>query len=105
MAAGRTPSICVFRCTMSCADRANLAPWPHCTLYGKGKIMTRGPQGKFATPTHMKAVRFDKYGGIDVLQVTGVPVPEPAHGEVLVKVKAASINPGAIPRRDFGRSA
>ena len=56
--------------------------------------MTRDPQGKFATPTHMKAVRFDKYGGIDVLRVTGVPVPEPAHGEVLVKVKAASINPG-----------
>src|SRR6266446_374368 len=44
----------VFQCTMSCAARANLAPWPHCTLYGKGKIMTRGPQGKFATPTHMK---------------------------------------------------
>src|SRR5438105_11325093 len=30
---------------------ANLAPWRHCILYGKGKIMTRDPQGKFATPT------------------------------------------------------
>jgi NADPH:quinone reductase-like Zn-dependent oxidoreductase len=42
----------------------------------------------------MKAVRFDKYGGIEVLRVADVPVPEPAQGEVLVKVKAASINPG-----------
>jgi NADPH:quinone reductase-like Zn-dependent oxidoreductase len=42
----------------------------------------------------MKAVRFDTYGDIDVLQVADVPVPEPAQGQVLVKVKAASINPG-----------
>jgi NADPH:quinone reductase-like Zn-dependent oxidoreductase len=42
----------------------------------------------------MKAVRFDKYGHIEVLRVTDVPVPEPAQGEVLVKLKAASINPG-----------
>ena len=41
----------------------------------------------------MKAVRFDSYGGIEVLQVADVPIPEPAHGEALVKVKAASINP------------
>ena len=43
----------------------------------------------------MKAVRFDRYGGIEVLQVANVPVPEPSRGEALVKVKAASINPGA----------
>ncbi|MGH8278410.1 MAG: NADP-dependent oxidoreductase, partial [Gammaproteobacteria bacterium] len=42
----------------------------------------------------MKAVRFNQYGDIDVLRVTDVPTPEPAHGEALVKVKAASINPG-----------
>jgi NADPH:quinone reductase-like Zn-dependent oxidoreductase len=42
----------------------------------------------------MKAVRFDQYGGIDVLAVTDVPRPEPGPGQVLVKVKAASINPG-----------
>lgn len=42
----------------------------------------------------MKAVRFNKYGGIDVLRVPDVPVPEPALRQVLVKVKAASINPG-----------
>jgi NADPH:quinone reductase-like Zn-dependent oxidoreductase len=42
----------------------------------------------------MKAVRFDRYGGIEVLQVAEVPIPEPSRGEALVKVKAASINPG-----------
>ena len=42
----------------------------------------------------MKAVRFDGYGGIEVLQVVEVPTPEPSQGEVLVKVKAAAINPG-----------
>jgi NADPH:quinone reductase-like Zn-dependent oxidoreductase len=48
----------------------------------------------------MKAVRFDKYGGIDVLRVADVPAPEPAQGEVLVKVKAASINPGEAKIRE-----
>jgi NADPH:quinone reductase-like Zn-dependent oxidoreductase len=48
----------------------------------------------------MKAVRFDKYGGIDVLHVDDVQVPEPAQGEVLVQVKAASINPGEAKIRE-----
>jgi NADPH:quinone reductase-like Zn-dependent oxidoreductase len=49
------------------------------------------PQTDIAT---MKAVRFDKYGDIDVLQLVNLPIPDPAPGEVLLKVKAASINPG-----------
>jgi NADPH:quinone reductase-like Zn-dependent oxidoreductase len=40
-----------------------------------------------------KAVQFDSYGGIDVLQVRDVPCPVPGTGEVLVEVKAAGINP------------
>jgi NADPH:quinone reductase-like Zn-dependent oxidoreductase len=48
----------------------------------------------------MKAVRFDKYGGIEVLRVADVPIPEPGQGEVLVKVKAASINPGESKIRE-----
>jgi NADPH:quinone reductase-like Zn-dependent oxidoreductase len=48
----------------------------------------------------MKAVRFDRYGGIEVLQVAEVPMPEPSHGEALVKVKAASINPGEAKIRE-----
>jgi NADPH:quinone reductase-like Zn-dependent oxidoreductase len=48
----------------------------------------------------MKAVRFERYGGIEVLQVVDVPVPEPSQGEALVKVKAASINPGEAKIRE-----
>jgi NADPH:quinone reductase-like Zn-dependent oxidoreductase len=40
-----------------------------------------------------KAVRFDSYGGVDVLEVREVPRPVPAAGEVLVEVRAAGINP------------
>jgi NADPH:quinone reductase-like Zn-dependent oxidoreductase len=42
----------------------------------------------------MKAVRFDQYGGIDVLDVVDIPDPDPGPGQVLVRVKAAGINPG-----------
>ena len=41
-----------------------------------------------------KAVRFDHYGGIEVLHVVDVPRPVPAPGEVVIRVKAAGINPG-----------
>jgi NADPH:quinone reductase-like Zn-dependent oxidoreductase len=41
-----------------------------------------------------RAVKFDKYGGVDVLQVVEVDRPVPGKGQVLVKVKAAGINPG-----------
>jgi NADPH:quinone reductase-like Zn-dependent oxidoreductase len=47
-----------------------------------------------------RAVRFDTYGGVDVLEVHEVPRPVPAHGEVLVEVRAAGINSGeAMIRR------
>jgi NADPH:quinone reductase-like Zn-dependent oxidoreductase len=45
-------------------------------------------------PKAMRAVRFDEYGGADVLKVVEVPRPVPGPGEVLVQVKAAGINPG-----------
>ncbi len=48
----------------------------------------------------MKAVRFDQYGPVEVLDVRDVPVPEPGPGEVLVRVKAAGINPGEAKIRD-----
>ncbi|MFB2597171.1 NADP-dependent oxidoreductase [Herbiconiux sp. P17] len=50
-----------------------------------------------------RAVRFDRYGGIEVLRVVGVERPEPGPGEVRVEVVAASINPGeaSIRRGQF----
>lgn len=41
----------------------------------------------------MKAVAFDKYGNNDVVAVRGMPMPSPGAGDVLVKVRAASIDP------------
>lgn len=52
----------------------------------------------------MRAVRFDRYGGPEVLEVREVDDPSPEAGEVLVQVRAASINPGEISIRE-GRMA
>ena len=48
----------------------------------------------------MKAVRFDHYGDVDVLEVRDVEDPVPGPGEVLVAVRAAGINPGEIAIRE-----
>ncbi|MEU2872192.1 NADP-dependent oxidoreductase [Streptomyces olivoreticuli] len=47
-----------------------------------------------------KAVRFTEYGGIDVLKVVDVGRPSPGHGQVLVKVVTAGINPGETKIRE-----
>jgi NADPH:quinone reductase-like Zn-dependent oxidoreductase len=48
----------------------------------------------------MKAVRFGEYGPVDVLKVADVPKPQPGRGQVLVRVKAASVNPGEAKVRE-----
>jgi NADPH:quinone reductase-like Zn-dependent oxidoreductase len=47
-----------------------------------------------------QAVRFDQYGGPDVLHVVDVEPPKPREGEVVVRVKAAGINPGEAAIRE-----
>jgi NADPH:quinone reductase-like Zn-dependent oxidoreductase len=41
----------------------------------------------------MKAVVIDNYGGIDQLHLRALPDPRPKAGEVLVRVRAAGVNP------------
>ncbi len=48
----------------------------------------------------MRAVRFDHYGGIDVLDVREVEDPVAEPGRVVVAVRAAGINPGEISIRE-----
>jgi NADPH:quinone reductase-like Zn-dependent oxidoreductase len=48
----------------------------------------------------MKAVRFDEYGGVDVLQLREVEDPVAGPDQTLVAVKAAGINPGEIAIRE-----
>jgi NADPH:quinone reductase len=46
------------------------------------------------TATKARAVRFDRYGGRDVLYIADIDMPVPRAGEALVEVRAAGINPG-----------
>ena len=41
----------------------------------------------------MQAVRYARFGAPEVLQVEDIAEPSPAHGEVKVRVRAASLNP------------
>jgi NADPH:quinone reductase-like Zn-dependent oxidoreductase len=43
--------------------------------------------------TTMKAVRIRSFGGPEVLELADIEKPEPKDGEVLIKVRAASVNP------------
>ncbi|WP_298321692.1 NADP-dependent oxidoreductase [Haloactinopolyspora sp.] len=40
-----------------------------------------------------QAVRYDRYGGPEVLRIVDLPTPEPAPGQVRVAVHAAGVNP------------
>jgi NADPH:quinone reductase len=44
----------------------------------------------------MKALRFERYGPPSVLSIQELPLPVPEEGEVLVQIKASSINPSDI---------
>ena len=47
-----------------------------------------------------RAVKFDRYGGIDVLRVVEVDRPVPGPEQVLIRMKAAGINPGEAAIRE-----
>ena len=46
------------------------------------------------TASKARAVRFDRYGGREVLYVADIEMPSAGPGEVVVEVRAAGINPG-----------
>jgi NADPH:quinone reductase-like Zn-dependent oxidoreductase len=41
----------------------------------------------------MNAVRIESFGGPEVLRLQQIPVPEPGAGEILLKIRAAGVNP------------
>src|SRR5262249_48174754 len=47
-----------------------------------------------------RAVKFDRYGGIDVMRVVEIDQPVPGPKQVLIRMKAAGINPGEAMIRD-----
>jgi len=48
----------------------------------------------------MQAWRIDRFGGPDVLRRETLPVPHPAHGEVLVEMRSAGVNPVDLKTRE-----
>lgn len=47
----------------------------------------------------MKAVRFNRFGGPEVLEVVELPDPHPGAGEVRIAVRAAGVNPSDWKKR------
>ena len=45
----------------------------------------------------MKAIILNDFGGVDQFQVAELPMPGVKEGEVLVQVKAISVNPVVTP--------
>ncbi|MFE2721669.1 NADP-dependent oxidoreductase [Kitasatospora sp. NPDC059327] len=47
----------------------------------------------------MKAVRFDRFGGPEVLEIVELPDPRPGPGQVRIAVRAAGVNPSDWKKR------
>ena len=47
-----------------------------------------------------KAWFYNKYGSIDVLQFGEFPVPKPGPGQILLKIRAAALNPVDFKKRE-----
>ena len=45
------------------------------------------------TPSTSRSVWIERFGDLDVLQLADRPIPQPVDDEVLVRVRAASVNP------------
>jgi len=56
-------------------------------------VPIQSPSEKSQAVQTMKAVRIHRYGGPDVLTYEEAPRPEPGAGEVLIRVRAAGVNP------------
>ncbi len=60
-----------------------------------GRVRHNNPQPDLTDREgSMKAVRFSSYGGPEVLEIAEVPRPVPGAGQVLVRMRAAGLNPG-----------
>jgi len=53
----------------------------------------------------MRAIMEETHGAPEVLRVSEHPIPEPAPGQVLIRVRAAGVNRADAPQRRTGRGA
>lgn len=54
--------------------------------------------------TTMQAIQLQEFGGPEVLQIREIPRPDPGVGELLVRVRAAAVNPVDTGIRSGGAS-
>jgi NADPH:quinone reductase-like Zn-dependent oxidoreductase len=52
-----------------------------------------------ASEQMMKAARFDRFGGPEVLEIVDLPDPHPGPGEIRIAVRAAGVNPSDWKKR------
>lgn len=62
------------------------------TTKGTDRSETVQPDPPASIPARMRAITQDRYGGPDVLELREVEVPTPAEEQVLIHVRAASLN-------------
>jgi NADPH:quinone reductase-like Zn-dependent oxidoreductase len=70
------------------------SPFVRPSFFTGYKICRRNKKRDMDNIQKYRAVQYDKFGGIDVLHINEIDLPAPGIGQVLVRVKAAGINPG-----------
>src|SRR5271155_3863765 len=83
-----------------------MLPWQVCSRES-GRIFSRGDAGSAERMGEaMKAIRVKEFGGPEVMQLEEVADPKPAAGQVVVRIRAAGVNPvdvyvrsGTYPRK------
>jgi NADPH:quinone reductase-like Zn-dependent oxidoreductase len=72
---------------MRCAVELSFDHWQNWNRVEQGRLNRKQKEKS------MKAVRIERYGKDEVMEIAEVEQPKPGAGEVLVKVKAAAVNP------------
>jgi len=63
------------------------------TLSTSSALAQVGPPAPGERVETMQAIRIHEFGGAEVMRLEYIPVPEPGAGELLVRVRAAGVNP------------
>src|SRR5262245_60467383 len=68
-----------------------MKPAPHLAKFTANHAFDSGARGSFHA-TLMRAIRIHETGGVEKIRVDDVPVPQPAAGEIRIRVEAAGLN-------------